>query len=323
MLEEELAPAGVFRWQGPVRSAIQTFRPIGNPPAWPRVEAEVQRIVTEAGPIDPAQARYLMGLIARLAIFADDEGYRPAKAPVLLTPDLIGKFVHKVNGHLSPGTRRGYERTLLRLRDIMLGDANRIKQPKLSAADDHQPYTLAEMASLWSWTAGQPTERLRHGCRVIVTLVRGCGIEGGELIEVCAHDLRRAADHEGPVYLRVRGPGERVVVCRRRWEDALYTEARAFAGQDQYLFQPRSHARTTSLITAFLAQTHPAPATPALKLSRLRATWLVDLIEARLPLPVLLAAAGPKTLKLLGRVLPYLSNVAGDEATRLLRGEAQ
>lgn len=323
MFDDSLAPAGVFRWQGPVLSAIRTWRPVGNPPAWTRVEAEVQRMAIEAGPIDPAQARTLMGLLARLAIFADDEGYRPAKAPVLLTPDMIGKFVQKANGHLSLGTCRGYKRTLLRVSEIVLGDANKIKQPKLSQADDHQPYTLTEMASHWSWAAGQPTERLRRGCRVLLTLVRGCGVEAGEVMKVRVPDVRRASDHEGPVCLTVRGPGERQVVCRRRWEDHLYAEARAFAGQAAYLFQPGCQSRTTSVITAFLAQTHPAPATPALKLSRLRATWFLDLIEAQLPVPVLLAAAGPGALKLMNRVLPYLSNGQADQAARLLRGEAQ
>lgn len=319
----EVAPAGVWRWQDPVVAAVRHFRPAGSPPGWDRIAPEVRRIVLEAGPRDPAHARMLMRMVGLLALFAEDQGYRPAKAPAFLAAEVIDRFARKNLWHLSEATRRRYTSTLSQVALVVLGNAGKVKQPKLSSADDHRPYTLSEMAALWSWAGGQPTERLRRGCRVLLALGRGCGVGPREIVQARAHDVRRADDREGPVYLTVRGPGAREVVCRRRWEDHLYAEARVFDGQSRYLFQPGCHNRGAGVLSAFIAQTSPAPATPVLRPSRLRATWLVDLLEAGLPLSVVVPTAGPDAIRAIQRVLPYLAAAEAADAARRLRGQAQ
>lgn len=55
-------------------------------------------------------------------------------------------------------------------------------------------------------------------------------------------------------------------------------------------------------------------------MGRVRSTWLVELFVERLPITVIVAAAGVDTLHGLSRILPYLDPVFADEAARLLRG---
>ncbi|WP_245173080.1 hypothetical protein [Streptomyces aureus] len=55
-------------------------------------------------------------------------------------------------------------------------------------------------------------------------------------------------------------------------------------------------------------------------MGRLRSTWLVELFEERLPITVIVAAAGVDTLHGLSRILPFLRAVPAEEAARLLRG---
>ncbi|MFD5062396.1 hypothetical protein [Streptomyces sp. NPDC058394] len=54
-------------------------------------------------------------------------------------------------------------------------------------------------------------------------------------------------------------------------------------------------------------------------MGRVRSTWLVELFVERLPITVIVAAAGVDTLHGLSRILPFLDPVSADEAARLLR----
>ncbi|WP_240980766.1 hypothetical protein [Streptomyces sp. Z423-1] len=58
-----------------------------------------------------------------------------------------------------------------------------------------------------------------------------------------------------------------------------------------------------------MARTQPSPDVPRLVMGRLRSTWLVELFEERLPITVIVAAAGVDTLHGLSRILPFLSPV--------------
>ncbi|WP_326770760.1 hypothetical protein OG978_44485 (plasmid) [Streptomyces sp. NBC_01591] len=56
-------------------------------------------------------------------------------------------------------------------------------------------------------------------------------------------------------------------------------------------------------------------------MGRLRSTWLVDLFESRVPITVIVAAAGVDTLHGFSRILPFLRGIPADEAAALLRGD--
>ncbi|SEG75789.1 hypothetical protein SAMN04489712_11184 [Thermomonospora echinospora] len=298
---------------------IDSYVPAGAPPAWERVAAEVRRVVTVAEPLTPYRAGELMSVLARLALFADGQGCR-ADAQVWLSREFIERFITVGCTDVSAATRGNYRSKLLRLREAVCGPDCRSGKPvKLSASDTSKPYTPAEMTTLWTWAQGQPTEELRRGCTLLLALGRGCGLDSPEVIPLRAHDVRR--HDNGAVVVTVRGRRERLVVCRRPWERVLAEEAARFRGQAAHLFRPGLHARAKNTITGFLARTHDAPGTPALKMSRLRTSWLVELIEGNLPLPVIVAAAGVDTLHGLSRVLPYVKGASTDRAAELLRGK--
>lgn len=112
------------------------------------------------------------------------------------------------------------------------------------------------------------------------------------------------------------------ILCRRPWEGVLSAAADHLdtTGGAQYLFRPNSYSRGTNTVTNFLARAQPSPNVPSLVMGRLRSTWLVELLEERLPITVIVAAAGVDTLHGLSRILPFLSAVPAEEAARLLRG---
>lgn len=96
--------------------------------------------------------------------------------------------------------------------------------------------------------------------------------------------------------------------------------AQTTKGNAQYLFRPNCYSRGSNTVTNFLDRTQPSPHVPRLAMGRLRSNWLVELFEERLPITVIVAAAGVDTLHGLSRILPFLRAVPAEEAARLLRG---
>ncbi|MFG2027180.1 hypothetical protein [Streptomyces sp. NPDC048825] len=275
-----------------------------------------------ADPLLPHKARELLTALAQLALFCDGEGL-PGKAEVWLSREAIERFIAVGCPHVRESTRGNYRSRLLRLHEIVLGGVCRTGKPaKLSASVPNSPYSRTELADLWGWASGQPTEELRWGCKTLMALGLGVGLDSPEVIPLRVHDVRRTSNGGGPVVVATRGARKRDILCRRPWEGVLASAADRLdtTGTAQYLFRPNCFSRGTNTVTNFLDRTKPSSEVPRLVMGRLRSTWLVELFEERLPITVIVAAAGVDTLHGLSRILPFLSAVPADEAARLLRG---
>ncbi|WP_207934353.1 hypothetical protein [Actinomadura sp. KC06] len=201
------------------------------------------------------------------------------------------------------------------------GDCATGTPARLSGSPASCPYTRAEQVALWTWASGQPTDELRDGLAVLISLGLGCGLGSSEIIPLRAGDVSvgGSEEHDHPTVVAVRGRRSRLVVCRRPWESILADLAARTEARDAYLFRPGATRRGGNLVTNFLSRAHPTSRTPVLKTSRLRATWLAALIEAGLPLTVIVSAAGLETLHGLSRLMPHIGRVEASQAARLLR----
>ncbi|MEV6104462.1 hypothetical protein AB0M28_07040 [Streptomyces sp. NPDC051940] len=291
------------------------------PAAWPRLAPLVRSIVKDADPQVTYTARELLGPLAKLAVFADGQGL-PATAEVWLSRAVIERFIAVGCPTVGPASRGNYRSRLLKLRDAVLGPELAGGPPvKLSSSTASHPYTSVEQSALWSWASGQATAQLRHGCQTLLALGLGCGLDSPEIVPLRAHDIRIAST--GTTAVSVRGRRARLVVCRRPWETVLARAAQEaeHSGAASWLFRPNAHARAKNTVTNFLARTQTDPACPPLVMGRARATWLVGLINAGLPLPVILAGSGVDTLHGLSRLLPHLTPIPAPRAAELLRGD--
>lgn len=124
----------------------------------------------------------------------------------------------------------------------------------------------------------------------------------------------------GAVVVRVRGAREREVYCRRGYEKFLAELVEPLQGQAAYVFRPKVHTRETSMVSSFLSGLPRPDDVPGLSVKRLRATWLVDLLDRRVPLGTIMAAAGLTSLASLDAVLPFLGSTEAAEAGEYLRG---
>lgn len=280
-------------------------------------------MVLLADPLTPYQARELLGALTQLALFCSGEGL-PVTAEVWLSREVIERFIAVGCPQVTERTRGNYRSRLLRLSEVVIGGVCATgKVPKLSGSSPHRPYSRTELADLWGWASGQPTEELRWGCKTLMALGAGCGLDSPEVIPLRVHDIRRPSGTGGPVVAVTRGARSREILCRRPWEGVLAAAADRLdiPGAASYLFRPSSHGRGTNTVTNFLCRTKPSQDVPRLVMGRLRSTWLVGLFNDRVPITVIVAAAGVDTLHGLSRILPFLDPVPAEQAAALLRGE--
>lgn len=309
---------GVLDWRNSVDLHIDAFRPRGAGPAWDRVAPEVRRAVKVALPGTTYTATQLLGALSKLALHADARGL-PADARIWLSREVIDSFVEAGMPTLRGATRGNYRARLLRLREAVIGpDLATGNAARLSGSTASAPYGPGERAELWSWAGTQPTSVLRRGCKLLMALGFGCGLDSHEIVPLRAHDVR-ATTAGGPVTVNVRGRRARLVLCRRPWERVL-ADLAAEAEPGSWLFRPEASARAKNTVTNFLARTHSAPDTPRLMMARARASWIVDHVDGNTPLSALIAASGVDTLHAFSRFMQYFAPLDPDAAQDALRG---
>jgi len=263
----------------------------------------------------PAQ---LLGSLAKLALHADARGH-PAEARIWLSCEMIESFIAVGSPMLAESTRANYRARLLRLREAVFGpDLASGSSARLSGSRASAPYSSFERSELWSWACGQPTPALRTGCKILLALGFGCGLDSHEIVPLRAHDVRIVSGG-GPMVVNVRGRWARPVVCRRPWERVL-ADLAAQADAGTWFFRPKATARAKNSVTNFLARTRTPPGIPRLVMARARASWIVEHVDANTPLSVLIAAAGVDTLHALSRFMPYFTPLGADDAQGALRG---
>ncbi|MFG1705395.1 hypothetical protein ACFLIM_19575 [Nonomuraea sp. M3C6] len=88
------------------------------------------------------------------------------------------------------------------------------------------------------------------------------------------------------------------------------------------MFRPRRAARhAKNLFSSWTARHRPTGGLPALSVRRLRSSWIVELLSARIDLGVVAAAAGMST-SALARYQHFVPALDEPTAVALLRGRA-
>ncbi|MGP3967386.1 hypothetical protein [Streptomyces sp. 6N223] len=124
--------------------------------------------------------------------------------------------------------------------------------------------------------------------------------------------------HDGPV---LHTGVDRLVplVARAGWERVL--EALVEAAGAGYLFRPRRTVEyAKNLISSWSLAHRPPPGLPALSVGRRRATWIVELMTARIDHDLIVKAAGLASAASLARYQHHVPPIDDATAVTLLRG---
>ena len=175
------------------------------------------------------------------------------------------------------------------------------------------PYEAREVASYFRLAEAQPTPGRRDSLMAVLSLGLGCGLDCTDLGWVRGVDVRTT---DGGVEVVVGGRRARPVVCLSRHEQRL-ADLAASAGENLLIGGSVLGRQNVTSVT--LGRLLQDSSVPPLVVSRLRSTWLVSHLVANTPLPLIMHAAGLKTVRPLEDLLEFAPGYPDSEAARLLR----
>jgi hypothetical protein len=167
-------------------------------------------------------------------------------------------------------------------------------------------YTKDEVAAIVAVAQVQPTREQTRSMCAVVGLGLGAGCDSTDLKAVYCRDIQDTGNGL-TVTIRSRG-GERTVPVMRAYEP-LVRRALLDRDPDQLLIGEKAERK--NIAARIIAKAHIYGDVPKIEASRLRSTWLTELLTRPIPLPVLLHVAGLTSARTL---LDLVLNVApGDE----------
>lgn len=272
-----------------------------------------KEVAAAAAPETTNRAKAFLFAASRLAAFGEQIGLE-ALPEVLLVPSVIERMCTPTHATMSAATRRTVRaqlRALMR-RVRPTGPA----PPRLSRERAKAPYSQAQIAAYLALCDAQGTEARRMRSSALVCLCAGAGLVGADLKAVCGTDVTKRS---GGVVVYVRaGRCPRAVPVLRRYHDRL-GQAAAFAGERLVIGGTSTSRRNvTTPLTASLAG---GADLGHLTISRLRATWLVEVAEA-IGLRAFMDAAGITCSQRLGDLVAYLVPAEEETAVALIGGKS-
>ncbi len=175
------------------------------------------------------------------------------------------------------------------------------------------PYEPHVVASFFRLAEAQPTIGRKASLTAVLALGLGCGLDCSDLGWVRGIDVYPTA--EG-IKVAVGGRRARSVLCLSRYEERL-AELAAIAADDLLIGGSALGRHNVTSVT--LGRLLKDSSVPPLVVSRLRSTWLVSHLAANTPLPLIMRAAGLKTVRPLEDLLEFAPGYPDAVAARLLR----
>ena len=308
-------PTGRARQQSPdSQQWLQGYRPKSVDRAdWEKVRPFVTACAVQLRAIDHRKLGRLLGLLSRLAVWANRQGLH-LDPEVVLDPDTVERFVVETVPHDRSAST--YRSDLRRLGIALTRHAPWEPQPAgIARRQVADPYTPAEVDQLKADALTQPTRLRRRATRAFLALGAGAGLDGRWVATVSASDVIKLSH---AVLVRVGEPSARHVPVLAAWEEEVLNLATS-AG-NQFLIGGRSLApnRVSDLIYRLeVPRDHPK-----LSPARLRSTWLVTHLTLGTRLPELARAAGLRGVFVLSDLLPHVPLLDDQSAVEKLRGQA-
>jgi hypothetical protein len=293
---------------------ITRYRPRLPPPEWEKVADTVRMLVAASADRSPYNVERLLHATTRLAAWCHRRGL-PDDPEAWLRHETIDAFVLTGCTDLAPRSAQTYRAWLRHMRATLawLERGEQAPPPMRAPACVTAPYSPAQLGRLRSWAEHLPGQA-RADALALMALGFGCGLTSNEVAAVRTGHLRRL--DSGAIVVTVPGT-ERLIVCRAAWEDVLVHAADRPG--DAFVFRPRRAARhAKNLFSSWTARHRPTGGLPALSVRRLRSSWIVELMSARIDLGVV-AAAG-MSASALARYSYFVPALDQPTAVALLRG---
>ncbi|MFD8411714.1 hypothetical protein ACFV2Q_08105 [Streptomyces sp. NPDC059650] len=296
---------------------ITRYRPKHATAVWADVAPMVRSVVAAVVTAVPYDVERLLHVTGRLALWAEAAGLE-RNPNEWLRNEVIDAFVLSRAGDIKGSSVRTYRTWLLRVRDALAWSERGEAAPARMHAETspHQPYSRAELAGLRHWAMHLPRQQ-KTDALALLGLGAGFGLTPREIAACRGQDLRRQRPGGPLMHTSVN----RLVplVARAAW-DGVLGELADHTGSG-YLFRPhRTTEYSKNLIGSWPLNHRPPDGLPLVSAGRARATWIVELMTARIDHHLIAQAAGLASAASLARWQHHVPPLDHATAARLLRG---
>lgn len=297
-----------------VADYVHTYTPRSiDAASWAKLRPFVLDALARYEPTAMEATRQRLVALTKYASWADERGYELSRE-VLLDYELIEAFTDTATD-LSDNTAANYKS---RLRGITAKVHPAGTGTGVSVTVAHRavkaPYDDAEQHALVRIAKTQPNETTARQMRASVGLGLGAGLDSVDIRRLYGRDIEDLG--EIGIRVSVSGRRARTVWVLRRYEDLVRSGLRGV--KPNSLVVGKSEGRR-NVCAAIYNRAVILGDAPHFEQSRMRTTWLATLLQSRVPLPVIMRAAGLTSARTITDLLPHLE--VSDDAGQL-RGDA-
>lgn len=234
---------------------------------------------------DIAFRRYT-GLLAGIAAYCVDTGYE-LETSVLLDDEIIEQYVQSLA--VSRASKSDKRRTLKRIGEALNDTWEGPRKYNLyPASDPTGPYSEREQELIRSWASFESAGIVADERRKIVSLGFGAGLTASEMSQLRWSQIR--FDEQGAVVLLAG----RVIPMLDPYGQQLHV-FRPENSSEHVLRSNVSNRHPDAVVTKTLTQPVPGVLRPTVRM--MRATWIVTLLQLRIPDSLICAVAGIRQLR--------------------------
>jgi hypothetical protein len=260
--------------------------------SWLRV-AEVVKTTVALATTSSSNAKRYASHFAAYAAWADSQGVT-AEVDVLLDLDLVERYIQVGMPDAAESTRATRRAILRRIawRASPLLSHLPVPEP-ISYRKVRPPYLPHEVGGFLRLIPTQPTPGRRLTLSAVLALGLGCGLDCRDMGWVRGADLE--SDEQGAVRVTVCGGGRPRSITALQAYSGLLVGLAAERGEHLLIGGTKlgRHNVTSTTLARLVTDDH----LPRLVVARLRSTWLADHLRCGTPLPVLMPAAGLKSMR--------------------------
>lgn len=298
---------------------VDDYTPAKIPAAeWTLIAEFVRQTVRDARPDRKMTAKRWLNATAYFVHWCSHVCCLPLDAEAMFRPEHISRYVAEVieaEGR-SRATIRHHLRSIAAHLGIEPDIEDDYEYKSFGRKKGSVPYTAKQMADIRIYATTMENPYKSHTLTGLLTYGCGAGLRPEELLPLRSSDIEFTDDG---VFVNVGGKFPRRVPLLADFEDLA--RAHMAKCEDGFVILPKREQRGPMVVANFLYTCEKSPMRP--NMQRLRSTWIVAQLNARVPFPVLMRGAGVASLSAFDRYLSYVDQTEPTEADSLLRGESR
>ncbi len=283
---------------------IAGYTPNPQTAIWTQVRQFTIDCTITMSPRTHANARRLMTMIGLFSAWVVTATGCPVEPARIFTQAHLNRYLNVGLAQHSASYRFDVSRIIARVAVTVAGVLLE-KLPTPRQAEAVTPHSADEVARLRSWSDTLSTPLKRQNARALLALAAGAGLTAQQIMDAQVSDVDLT---NGRAFVTLREPIERRVPVRASWVQPLSRAIGARTAGDvfhAYRLDEYPPHQLQQFLTKNRGELRPSVA-------RLRSGWIVSLINANLPIDVLLEVTGFTTPASLS---PYLRHTQARSTT--------